>query len=119
MEEKYNDKDKNELNKIDENKKGSKHCVFDSKKNSQIVYVKSEPNDEENEMGKIIENINKKAEKGIKIGEKTIFSNFKGVKEHSLNFNNKNNNKVSTNNDNNENFLINQSFHLLNVFVYY
>ena len=95
-----------------ENKKGSKHCVFDSKKNSQIVYVKSEPNDEENEMGKIIENINKKAEKGIKIGEKTIFSNYKGVKEHSLNFNNKNNNKVSSNNDNNENFLINQSIQL-------
>ena len=63
-------------------------------------------------MGKIIENINKKAEKGIKIGEKTIFSNYKGVKEHSLNFNNKNNNKVSTNNDNNENFLINQSIQL-------
>ena len=95
-----------------ENKKGSKHCVFDSKKNSQIVYVKSEPNEEENEMGKIIENINKKAEKGIKIGEKTIFSNYKGVKEHSLNFNNKNNNKVSSNNDNNENFLINQSIQL-------
>ena len=95
-----------------ENKKGSKHCVFDSKKNSQIVYVKSEPNEEENEMGKIIENINKKAEKGIKIGEKTIFSNYKGVKEHSLNFNNKNNNKINTNNDNNENFMINQSIQL-------
>jgi len=95
-----------------ENKKGSKHCVFDSKKNSQIVYVKSEPNEEENEMGKIIENINKKAEKGIKIGEKTIFSNYKGVKEHSLNFNNKNNNKISSNNDNNENFMINQSIQL-------
>ena len=95
-----------------ENKKGSKHCVFDSKKNSQIVYVKSEPNEEENEMGKIIENINKKAEKGIKIGEKTIFSNYKGVKEHSLNFNNKNNNKIRSNNDNNENFMINQSIQL-------
>ena len=95
-----------------ENKKGSKHCVFDSKKNSQIVYVKSEPNEEENEMGKIIENINKKAEKGIKIGEKTIFSNYKGVKEHSLNLYNKNNNKVNSNNDNNENFLINQSIQL-------
>jgi len=95
-----------------ENKKGSKHCIFDSKKNSQIVYVKSEPNEEENEMGKIIENINKKAEKGIKIGEKTIFSNYKGVKEHSLNFNNKNNNKISSNNDNNENFMINQSIQL-------
>ena len=95
-----------------ENKKGSKHCVFDSKKNSQIVYVKSEPNEEENEMGKIIENINKKAEKGIKIGEKTIFSNYKGVKEHSLNFNNKNNNKASSNNDNTENFMINQSIQL-------
>ena len=63
-------------------------------------------------MGKIIENINKKAEKGIKIGEKTIFSNYKGVKEHSLNFNNKNNNKINTNTANNENFMINQSIQL-------
>ena len=73
-------------------KKSSKHCVFDSKKNSQIVYLKNEKNDQANdEMGKIIDDINKKAEKGIKIGEKTIFSNYKGIKEH--NFNNNNNNK--------------------------
>ena len=79
------------INNQKDNKKGSKHCIFDSKKNSKIVYVKSEPNEENGEMGKIIENINKKAEKGIKIGEKTIFSNYKGVKEHTFNFNNKNN----------------------------
>ena len=83
-----------------ETKKGSKHCVFDSKKNSQYVYVKNEQNEENDEMGKIIDNINKKAEKGIKIGEKTIFSNYKGLKEHSLNFNNKNN-KLENNNEEN------------------
>ena len=99
----------NEENKL--NKKGSKHCVFDSKKNSQIVYIKNELNEQGDEMGKIIENINKKAEKGIKIGEKTIFSNYKGVKEHSFNFNNKNN-KLSVNNNNEENFLINKSIQL-------
>ena len=102
----------NDNNKI--NKKGSKHIVFDSKKNSQIVYIKNEPNEEGDEMGKIIENINKKAEKGIKIGEKTIFSNYKGVKEHSFNFNNKNN-KLRENNNNindDEKLLINQSIQL-------
>ena len=82
--------EENNINKK-EAKKGSKHCVFDSKKNSQYVYTKTEENKENDEMGKIIDNINKKAEKGIKIGEKTIFSNYKGIREHSLNFNNKNN----------------------------
>ena len=94
------------INNQKDNKKGSKHCIFDSKKNSKIVYVKSEPNEENDEMGKIIENINKKAEKGIKIGEKTIFSNYKGVKEHTFNFNNKNN-KLGE-----DNLKINQSIRL-------
>ena len=93
-----------------ENKKGSKHCVFDSKKNSQIVYTKNDPDEDNDEMGKIIQDINKKAEKGIKIGEKTIFSNYKGVKEHSFNFNNKNN-KLGENNKE-DNLIINQSIRL-------
>ena len=48
----------------------------------------------------IIDNINKKAEKGIKIGEKMIFSNYKNIKEHSFNINNnKNNNDLQINNN--------------------
>ena len=87
------------LDKI-EVKKGSKHCIFDSKKNSQIVYIKNENNQQNNEIGKIIDNINKKAEKGIKIGEKMIFSNYKNIKEHSFNINNnKNNNDLQINNN--------------------
>ena len=91
--------DKNNMNNLKENnskKKTSKHCIFDSKKNSEFVYLKSEQNDlNNNEVGKIIDNINKKAEKGIKIGEKTIFSNYKGLREH-----------------NNQNLCVNQSIQL-------
>jgi hypothetical protein len=77
-------------------KKSSKHCVFDSKKNSQIVYL-NEQKETQDEVGKIIDNINKKAEKGIKIGEKTIFSNYKGIREHNMN---------------NKNLMVNQSIQL-------
>ena len=91
---------KEERNNLKENnskKKASKHCIFDSKKNSQIVYLKSEQNENGDEVGKIIDNINKKAEKGVKIGEKTIFSNYKGIREH---------------NNNNKNLIVNQSIQL-------
>ena len=50
--------------------KESKHCVFDSKKINQITYVQSNinhKNEKKDEFGKLIEDINKKAEKGIKI----------------------------------------------------
>ena len=55
--------------KISKNK-GSKHCVFDSKKNTQIVYSQTEYNNNEEKEGfaKIIDDINKKEEKDIKIG---------------------------------------------------
>ena len=68
-------------------KKESKHIVFDSKRINQITYIKNidDKNEKKDEFGKLIEDINKKAEKGIKIGEKLIFSNYKGMKEHSLN----------------------------------
>ena len=73
----------NNLKENNSKKKTSKHCIFDSKKNSEFVYLKSEQNDlNNNEVGKIIDNINKKAEKGINIGEKKIFSNYKGLREH-------------------------------------
>ena len=108
-----NDKDnKNDINNkdnIDSKKKGSKHCIFDSKKNCQIVYLKSEINEKNDEVGKIIDNINKKAEKGIKIGEKTIFSNYKGIKEHNFNNNDKN---IQSNNIQNQNLVVNQSIRL-------
>ena len=89
-----NNKDNNSKNK------GSKHCVFDSKKNTQIEYYQYENNNDEdkNGFGEIIDNINKNAEKGIKIGEKTIFSNHKGVKEHS--FNKEENSKIDNNKNN-------------------
>ena len=77
--------------------KESKHCVFDSKKINQITYVQSNinhKNEKKGEFGKLIEDINKKAEKGIKIWEKMIYSNYKGLKEHSYN---------KKNNDSNEN----------------
>ena len=92
--------DNDSLNEEKNKKKSSKHCVFDSKKNSQIVYLKSEQNENRDEVGKIIDNINKKAEKGIKIGEKTIFSNYKGIREHNIN------------NNNNKNLIVNQSIQL-------
>ena len=92
--------DNDSLNDEKNKKKSSKHCVFDSKKNSQIVYLKSDQNENKDEVGKIIDNINKKAEKGIKIGEKTIFSNYKGVREHNVN------------NNNNKNLIVNQSIQL-------
>ena len=94
--------DNDSLNEEKNQKKSSKHCVFDSKKNSQIVYLKSEQNENRDEVGKIIDNINKKAEKGIKIGEKTIFSNYKGIREHNTNINN----------NNNKNLIVNQSIQL-------
>jgi hypothetical protein len=94
--------DNDSLNEEKNKKKSSKHCVFDSKKNSQIVYLKSEQNENRDEVGKIIDNINKKAEKGIKIGEKTIFSNYKGIREHNTNINN----------NNNKNLIVNQSIQL-------
>ena len=94
--------DTDSLNEEKNKKKSSKHCVFDSKKNSQIVYLKSEQNENRDEVGKIIDNINKKAEKGIKIGEKTIFSNYKGIREHNTNINN----------NNNKNLIVNQSIQL-------
>ena len=86
--------------------KGNKHCSFDSKKNKEIVYLKNEDNEKDKDgIGKMIDDINRKAEKGIKIGEKTIFSNYKGIKEHSFNNNNYINNgeknKIEYNNDSN------------------
>ena len=100
------DKNKNNENNNESKKskdKESKHCKFDSKKNSEFVYYKNEQNEIEDRdgFGKIIDDINKKAEKGIKIGEKTIFSNYKGIREHS--FNKKSNNK---NDENEEKFKI-------------
>ena len=71
----------NNTNDEKDKNKGNKHCSFDSKKNKEIVYIKNEEKDKDG-MGKVIDDINKKAEKGIKIGEKTIFSNYKGIKEH-------------------------------------
>ena len=79
-----NENDSLNEEKDKDKKKSSKHCVFDSKKNSQIVYL-NEQKENQDEVGKIIDNINKKAEKGIKIGEKTIFSNYKGIREHNMN----------------------------------
>ena len=91
-----NENDSLNEEKDKDKKKSSKHCVFDSKKNSQIVYL-NEQKETQDEVGKIIDNINKKAEKGIKIGEKTIFSNYKGIREH---------------NNNNNNLIVNQSIQL-------
>ena len=91
-----NENDSLNEEKDKDKKKSSKHCVFDSKKNSQIVYL-NEQKENQDEVGKIIDNINKKAEKGIKIGEKTIFSNYKGIREH---------------NNNNNNLIVNQSIQL-------
>ena len=118
------DNNKKKDSKISKNK-GSKHCVFDSKKNSQIVYSQTENNNEEEKEGfaKIIDDINKKAEKGIKIGEKTIFSNYKGIKEHSFNNNDKSNEneekfKLENNNINdidkniNNSLMVNKSIEL-------
>ena len=131
-----NSKNKDSKSKDSKNKdsknKVSKHCAFDSKNNDQIIYYKEENNKEnQDEVGKIIDDINKKAEKGIKIGEKTIFSNYKAVKEHSFNKNdNSNNNKINNediemkvkidnsniNNNNNandcKNFIINKSIEI-------
>ena len=136
-----NKNSKNKDNKIKDSKNkdnkniGSKHCAFDSKKNDQIIYYKEENNENKDEVGKIIDDINKKAEKGIKIGQKTIFSNYKAIKEHSFNKNddndNSNNNKINNNknddiknennninnnndinNSNSNNFVINKSIEL-------
>ena len=96
-----NENDSLNEEKDKDKKKSSKHCVFDSKKNSQIVYL-NEQKETQDEVGKIIDNINKKAEKGIKIGEKTIFSNYKGVREHNMN----------NANNNNNNLIVNQSIQL-------
>ena len=95
-----NENDSLNEEKDKDKKKSSKHCVFDSKKNSQIVYL-NEQKENQDEVGKIIDNINKKAEKGIKIGEKTIFSNYKGIREHNMN-----------NANNNNNLIVNQSIQL-------
>jgi len=94
---------KNNNNDEKDKNKGNKHCSFDSKKNKEIVYIKNEEKDNDG-MGKIIDDINKKAEKGIKIGEKTIFSNYKGIKEHLFNndnnyINNGEKNKIENNNN--------------------
>jgi hypothetical protein len=96
-----NENDSLNEEKDKDKKKSSKHCVFDSKKNSQIVYL-NEQKENQDEVGKIIDNINKKAEKGIKIGEKTIFSNYKGIREHNMN----------NANNNNNNLIVNQSIQL-------
>ena len=96
-----NENDSLNEEKDKDKKKSSKHCVFDSKKNSQIVYL-NEQKETQDEVGKIIDNINKKAEKGIKIGEKTIFSNYKGIREHNMN----------NANNNNNNLIVNQSIQL-------
>ena len=81
----------------------SKHCAFDSKKNAQIIFERDEKEYEDKDgFGKIINDINKKAEKGIKIGQKTIFSNYKGVREHSFIKNDNNNNNNNNNNLENE-----------------
>jgi len=91
----------NENNIKNSKNKESKHCTFDSKKNSEMIFYKEEKeNDDKDGFGKIIDDINKKAEKGIKIGKNTIFSNYKGVREHSFNKNNDNNNNI----ENKENF---------------
>jgi len=85
---------------------------FDSKKYKEIEYLKDKENEKDNYgIRKMIEDINRKAEKGIKIGEKIIFSNHKRIKK--LLFNNDNNyinseekNEVEYNNDSN---IINES----------
>ena len=87
--------------------KESKHCFFDSKKNDKIIFEKDEKENEDKDgFGKIMDDINKKAEKGIKIGQKTIFSNYKGVREHSFNKNDNNNNNNNNNVQNEDKFKI-------------
>ena len=96
-------KGENSKKKNSSKNKESKHCVFDSKKINQITYIQSNINDKnekKDEFGKLIEDINKKAEKGIKIAEKIIYSNYKGLKEHSFN---KKNNGINENNNADEN----------------
>ena len=101
-EEEKNNKEEKDVNK------GNKHCSFDSKKNKEIIYLKNEDKEKDKDgIGKMIDDINRKAEKGIKIGEKTIFSNYKGIKEHSFNsdnnyiINNGEKNKIEYNNNSN------------------
>ena len=112
-----NFKDEKEVNK------DNKHCTFDSKKNKEIIYLKNEDNEKDKDgIGKMIDDINRKAEKGIKIGEKTIFSNYKGIKEHSfINNNNYINNReknkidsnmINENSLNRNNLIVNKSLEL-------
>jgi hypothetical protein len=114
-----NFKDEKEVNK------DNKHCTFDSKKNKEIIYLKNEDIEKDKDgIGKMIDDINRKAEKGIKIGEKTIFSNYKGIKEHSFIINNNNNyinnreknkidsNMINENSLNRNNLIVNKSLEL-------
>ena len=99
------EKNNNSKDEKEDKNKNNKHCSFDSKKNKEIIFFKNEENDKDkNGIGKIIDDINKKAEKGIIIGEKTIFSNYKGMKNHSININkDKNEEKIKIENNDDSN----------------
>ena len=77
------------------------------KKNKEIAYLKNGDNEKEKDgIDKIIYDINRKAEKGIKIGERIIFSNHKRIKGHLFNkdnnyINNGEMNKIEYNNGSN------------------
>ena len=76
----YNSKDEKDVNK------DNKLCPLDSNKYKEIIHLKDEDNENDKYgIGKIIDDINRKAKKGIKIGEKTIFSNYKRIKTHLFN----------------------------------
>ena len=124
-----NNDDKDKTKNIENNSKSkkskeeSKHCRFDSQKNNEIIYYKNENEDDKDGFGKIIDDINKKAEKGIKIGQNTIFSNHKGIKEHAFHkiknnideekFKIENNNiKFINDNNINNNLIVNNSIEI-------